>query len=695
MNKRLKMLKIMVLFACCFLCRTGWAASGQILDANDPNYAYYITSPYDGNDLRGIQYVQIHDVMYLVHPDYPVQKLCRYNHADWTIADVNWQWGPFLTDNITTTTITPSDTNGAITLIADANIFDGNHVGALWKITEKADNTTTSGTLDANESSSEVAIEGDALLTLEETWIGLVTLEKSDNGGTSWDPVYPKLNGDAANIQYSFNEGSPGYSYRLTMSAYSSGSCKYTIVAYNTDVAGYVEITAFIDANEVNATVYSELAGIAATTKWAEGAWSAYRGYPRAICVYQNRLCLAGTSYIPNGFWTSVSGGDYDNMRNSSLDDGAIVYEASSAKQNPILWLQDKSGVIAGTSGSAIRIFSQSSNSTLTPASIGSERQSQSGSCSMQAQLIGDSIVFVDRNRRKVKDILYDLQSDSFVSPELTIFAEHITDPCLVEVAVQHRPDPILWYIKGDGNAVSLTYNRDQAVVAWTEHVTDGNFESVTVIPGLTEDDVWFVVQREINSVNLRYIEKLKEQDWGTDANDCWYVDSGLDYDSNETAIITGLSHLEGKLVQVFYGGNSVQTATVSDGNIALDPNVAYATVGLPFTSTLITFPIELPMQTGYTVGYKKKIYEVVGCFYKTMYGRYGLVGQFTDPTMYDIPFRAWPDTTLGSDAPFTGEIRLEIDGGWDDELRLKFDQNEPYPLNLTALSIKIEVSEN
>jgi len=682
-----------ILFFILFFTNIALGASGQILDANSNPYS--IGTVYGANDLRGIQYIQINDVMFLCHPDYPVQKLSRFDHDDWTIADANWTWGPFLDENIETTTITPSGTTGTITLIASADIFDANQVGALWEITEKADNTTTNGTLDANESSSEIALEGDGLLTLEGTWTGLVTLEKSDNSGVSWDPVYPKLNGDAANIEYSFSEPSPGYVYRATMTDFATGSCKYTLVAYNTDVAGYVEIATYVDANEVTAIVRSELAGTAATTKWAEGAWSAYRGYPRAICLYQNRLCLAGTSYMPHGFWTSVSGGDYENMRASDLDDGAIVYEVASAKQNPILWLQDKQGIIVGTSGSVLRIFSQSNNSTLTLATIGSERQSQSGSCDMQAQLIGDSIVFADRNRRKVKDIIYDLQSDGFVSPELTVFAEHITDPCLVEVAVQQRPDPILWYIRGDGNCVTLTYNRSQSIVAWAEQITDGNFESVAVIPGETEDEVWFVIQREINDVNVRYIEKLKEQDWGTDSNDCWFVDSGLEYDSTETATITGLDHLEGKTVQVFYDGNSVQTATVSGGAITLDPNITRAVVGLPFTSTLVTFPVELPLQGGFTVGYRKKIYEIVGCFYRTMYGEYGLVGQFVDPTMYPIPWSEWPNTTMGSDAHYTGQIRLPTDIGWEDEVRIKFVQDEPYPFNLTALITKIEISEN
>lgn len=667
--------------------------SGQILDANDD--PFYIATPFDGNDLRGIQYVQINDVMFLAHPNHPVQKLIRFDHDDWTIADANFTWGPFLDDNTTTTTVTPSGVTGSITLTASSALWDANHVGALWKITEIADNSAINGILDANESSATVAIEGDGLLKLEGTWQGLVTLEKSSDGA-NFDSVYPTFQPAslATNKEYSFNEDAPGFSYRVTMSQFGSGSCNFSLVAYNTSVNGYVEITAVSDSTTATATVRSTLANTKAVTTWAEGAFSDKRGFPRGITIYQNRLCLAGTTFQPTHFWTSAAGGDFENMRASSLADGAIVFEVGASKQNPILWLQDKQGVIAGTTGSAIRIFSQSNTATLTNDSIGAERQSQAGSADMQAQLIKDSIVFVDRNRRKVNDIIFNLQTDSFVSPELTIFAEHITEPNLLEVAVQNRPDPILWYIRGDGRCVSLTYNREQSVVAWTEHITDGNFESVAVIPGIDEDEVWFVIKRTIDGSDVRYVEKLKPQDWGSDPNNAWFVDSGLEYTGVATSSFTGLGHLEGETVQIFHSGTEFDTGVVSGGIVSISSSVTQAVIGKQYTTTLTTFPVEFNLSSGATVGSKKRIYSIVPCFFRTMNGQYGLEGQFVTATMYPILFNEWPDTTNGSEAPFTGQIKLSIDGGWDSEVRVKFIQDEPYPFNLTALVTNIEVSE-
>ena len=110
------------------------ATSGQIMDANDTNNAYYIVTPFTTNDLFNIQYAQADNQMYLVDGNHPPQLLRRFGHADWTIEDCNFITGPYLPENIEDISITPSAITGTITLTADSNIFDGNHVGSLWQI---------------------------------------------------------------------------------------------------------------------------------------------------------------------------------------------------------------------------------------------------------------------------------------------------------------------------------------------------------------------------------------------------------------------------------------------------------------------------------------------------------------------------------------------------------------------------------
>ena len=75
--------------------------------------------------------------------------------------------------------------------------------------------------------------------------------------------------------------------------------------------------------------------------------------------------------------------------------------------------------------------------------------------------------------------------------------------------------------------------------LAWAEHYTgqDENdktdfdlFESVAIIPTAEgEDEIWVVVKRTIDGNEVRYIEQFQPVDWGSDQNDCWFVDCAGD----------------------------------------------------------------------------------------------------------------------------------------------------------------------
>ena len=88
----------------------------------------------------------------------------------------------------------------------------------------------------------------------------------------------------------------------------------------------------------------------------------------------------------------------------------------------------------------------------------------------------------------------------------MTILAEHITEGGVTQMAYQDEPLAILYVVRGDGELVALTYQRDQQVTAWHRHIFGGAFgtgkavcESVAVIP--TDD-----------KQNIKYMLLLKEQ---------------------------------------------------------------------------------------------------------------------------------------------------------------------------------------
>ena len=134
------------------------------------------------------------------------------------------------------------------------------------------------------------------------------------------------------------------------------------------------------------------------------------------------------------------------------------------------------------------------------------------------------------------------------------------------------------------------------------------------------------IVEREIDGDTVNYVERFQPQDWGDDPNDCWFVDAGYHFSGTSTDTITDLTWLEGETVQVFKG-DSYETATVSGGAITLSEEVTECIVGLGYTSNLLTFPVEIQSEMGFTIGYTKAIREVFMASYKSMNATYEYLG--------------------------------------------------------------------
>ena len=658
---------------------------GQILDDDDDPYE--VTTTYTTAQLRDLHFVQDNDVIYIFHPDVAPRKLARTNHTSWAIADVDWSRGPFEDQNTSTTTIKPSATTGTITLTASAATFTSDHEGALWQITHTIDGSEVSGTLtDEGTSSSATVRCGQSYdFTTHGTWEGTVKVQRSYDDGSTWKDVLVYSSKSDRNASFPETEEIDDAIYRVAMTSYTSGNVSYSFIVHSFDVDGVVEITAYTSTTVVTGTVSYTLGGASATTSWAEGAWSDDNGWPRTACFYQERLCVGGNAELPTTVWLSQSY-DYENMLDDGLDNGAIVRDVPGAQQNPIVWLSSYSkGIMAGTTGGIFRIGSASGDDqAITPTNIQSEQISTSRCSNLQPVQLNGKTLFLDYDKQIVRAIGYDLQSDGYVAPDLTVLAEHISDPCFVDVAVQTSPDPIVWWIRQDGEVCGLTFDPQQNILAWHRH-TIGTADSVAVIPGDGEDEVWFCTHRTVGGNAQYFIEQMQPQNWGSDDDDIFFVDSGLTYDDDETTTITGLDHLNGKTVQICGDGGYYQSETVSDGSVTLDEGMSVVHAGIGYTSTLETFPIE----TQQSLGYKKRMPQVVLAFYETQFCDYGL----SDGTMYPVLF---DDSLLiygGADDLYTGYRRLPMDTKDSEELAIEVRQTKPFPMTVTAIVPRLEVA--
>jgi hypothetical protein len=194
---------------------------------------------------------------------------------------------------------------------------------------------------------------------------------------------------------------------------------------------GYGEITAFTSTTVVTITIIKDMGSSSASTDWALGAFSDTTGYPSCVTFYEQRLVFAGTEAQPQTLYFSRSG-DYENMdenRGGTIaDDDAIIYTIASNQVNAIRFLSATRTLIVGTVGGEFSVSGGGSDDPITPTNILIKKQSNHGCANTDAIPVGNVTLFLQRAKRKIRELAYNFDVDGYVAPDMTILAEHISE---------------------------------------------------------------------------------------------------------------------------------------------------------------------------------------------------------------------------------------------------------------------------
>ena len=317
---------------------------------------------------------------------------------------------------------------------------------------------------------------------------------------------------------------------------------------------GYGIITAFTSTTVVTIEILIDMGSTSASTDWSLGSFSTTTGFPSCVSFFEQRLVFAASINNPQTVYFSKSG-DYENMDanigGTVADDDAIIYTIASNQVNAIRFLTSARTLIIGTAGGEFVVSGGGDNSPITPTNIMIKKQSNHGAANVDAISVGNATLFLQRAKRKIRELAYNFDVDGYIAPDLTILAEHITEGNVVEMAYQEEPLAIIWCVRGDGQLIALTYQREQEVVAWHRHIIGGVFgtgdavvESVAVIP--TDDseyELYMIVKRTINGATTRYVEYLHTFNFDqTDNTSFNYLDSQLDLSKSQTTLTAGIS---------------------------------------------------------------------------------------------------------------------------------------------------------
>jgi hypothetical protein len=436
-----------------------------------------LSTPYLAADLFGLQFKQSNDVMWITHPSYAPRKLTRTSANAFSLDAITFNNGPFKKRNdldaADDVTMTPSAVTGTgITLTASSATFDATHIGALFKLRQARAVTETSGSKTAPNTGvigSAILIEGDFVFTTEGIWTGTAVLQRSPDAGSTWETYRTWVANDKLTVHYTGHEAEDNIQYRINVTALSSGTINAQLTVKSSLQEGICRVTAYTSNLVVTVTVLKDFGQTSATKRWYEGCWSPYRGYPASVTFFEERCIYAGTTHQPQTIWLSATD-DYEDFEACTKDDSSFSLTMSSDTRNAIQWIVGVESILIGTTGATWRLWSGADDRPLTPTSYTMRPQTADESADIQALLVGDVVLFVDHVKRKIRELTFNADKYKYVSPDLTAMAEHITKTGITSIAYQKNPDPILWMTLTDGTLVSMTYERDQNVVAFAKH---------------------------------------------------------------------------------------------------------------------------------------------------------------------------------------------------------------------------------
>lgn len=399
-------------------------------------------------------------------------------------------------------------------------------VETRWlQIHVRADNSTETFVNDTNviptSLTDTVRVKGDFTFVSDTYTTGQSSKIWKKKGDAEWQ----ELRTFSAAVSYTATEDEDNVRYAITRSA---DTINGTFTARDQDWRSIVEVTGEVSTSAAKVTAITDIYMVGGDTDndistWAQSPWGEFLGFPQALTFYENRLWWGGSTGNPQTMWGSRSSRFQDHTKGVN-DDDALIYTINDNDVSRIQYLAVSELMIAGTANKEYLVGAANPDDPLSPTDPPKDRpKSSHGSGRIQPVLLNDALFFEQGQGRKIRALRVKADLIEAKADDTTLLAGHMFELDPIQFAVQRIPDSILWVTRSDGTLCSLTYEPEEEVFGWARHVTgvmsqnllDGlstpsaSFESVAVIKGSQEDNVYVSVKRIVDGSTVRYIEKL------------------------------------------------------------------------------------------------------------------------------------------------------------------------------------------
>lgn len=539
--------------------------------------------------LPSIRYAQSADVMFIGWDSGPQYKVERRGIKSWSFVEYQVTDGPFGLINSSDVTLTPSAIEGGntVTLTASRPYFKSTDVGTLFRLVSSGQLVAASLTAEDTGTNSirVTGVESSRLFTILITGTmagNTVTLQRSTDD-TSWTDV--QTYGSTTSVTYDDGLDNSILFYRLRIKTgdYTSGTVGVQLDYPGGSIEGICRVAAYTSTTVVNINVLQDFGGMDATREWYRGEWGATTGYPTASALYEGRLWWAGEAKA----WGSVSDvfDSYDTRIEG--DSAAISKTIGFGPVDDVEWLLPLNRLLMGLASDEVSIRSNSFGDVLTPSNANIKPGTSQGAAGVAPISINSRGYYVQRSLEKIYELDYTVDQDIHDGTDLCVLNPSICEAGIKRIAFTMQPEVRIYVVLNNGECRVYLMDKSEDVSAWSRITTDGTITDVVVLPGVSEDKVYFSVIRN----GSHYLEKMAMFSEAKGGSLSKHLDSSVVYTSPGRNI-TGLDHLEGETVYVWADGQDRGAHTVASGGITVSSNWTNVVVGLRYTATYTTSPL-------------------------------------------------------------------------------------------------------
>ena len=432
-------------------------------------------------------------------------------------------------------------------------------------------------------------------------------------------------------------------------------------------------------------------------------------GNPTVPTFFQQRLMLMGPVSSPQQFNGSTTAAYYNfNVHNPLQADDALQGTLVSGQLNTIQSaIPQPYGLIILSDKGAWLLNGGSNGSAISPLALVANSQAYNGASYLPPIIAGNDVLYVQSKGSIVRNLVYNYYTQVYTGADISVLSSHLFySYTILEWAWAEEPFKVVWAVRNDGTLLSLTFVKEQELIAWAHSDTNGAFKSIATVTETVAigavDAVYTVVQRQINGNTIQYIERMVELYYPQGYISSWQVDAGIGYSGSAATTFSGAQHLAGAVVTGVADGVVINFTMPVSGTFIFGPggtpgltaiaNASVVTVGLAFTPQLQTLGLDLGEPT--VQGKRKKIAGVTARVRNTL----GLSAGRTFDSL--VPMK---DLVLGNVGTMTnqivtdlvtGDARIIIDPLWDVPGQYCLQQSSPYPASILGVIPEIQVGD-